>query len=83
MTPTHARTPGTPPGAAACPRIGGVPVGGVTEVAALLDTSPAHVAMLHTRRTRGFPEPVARLRGGPIFDMRDVEAWKAAEDERD
>lgn len=78
--PPHPQAPGTPPGVAAYPRIGGVPVGGVAEVAELLDTSKAHVAMLYTRRTRGFPDPVARLRSGPVFDMRDIDAWKATEE---
>jgi len=47
---------------------------GIAEVAELARVSPAAVANWRVRR-RGFPEPVADLRAGPVFSRVAVQRW--------
>jgi predicted DNA-binding transcriptional regulator AlpA len=46
---------------------------GVTEIANLLGISRQRVSQL--ARTETFPEPVARLSGGIIWERADIERW--------
>lgn len=46
---------------------------GTSEVAALLGVSRQRVQQLS--KTEQFPEPVARLAAGPIWEREDVERW--------
>jgi len=46
---------------------------GVAEVAVMLDTSRAQVSRWALRED--FPQPVSRLRMGPIWMRADVERW--------
>lgn len=46
---------------------------GVTEIAAMFGVTTQRVSQLV--RTSSFPEPVARLAAGLIWDRADVEAW--------
>jgi hypothetical protein len=46
---------------------------GVAEIARLLSVSSQRVSQLAT--TPAFPEPIARLAAGPIWERADVEAW--------
>lgn len=46
---------------------------GVTEIAEMLGVTTQRVSQLV--RTPAFPEPVARLAAGLIWDRQDVEAW--------
>jgi len=49
---------------------------GVAELAALFRVGRTTVSQWIARRDRnGFPEPVARLASGPIFDVNVVVAW--------
>lgn len=49
---------------------------GMKEIAARLDVPRTTASMWHARRaTTGFPEPVADLRMGPVFDWHAVKAW--------
>ncbi|MGB7797456.1 MAG: AAA family ATPase [Pseudonocardiaceae bacterium] len=47
---------------------------GIAEIAAMARVSPAAVANWRARR-RGFPEPVADLRAGPVFSQLAVRRW--------
>lgn len=46
---------------------------GTTEVAQLLGISRQRVHQIAT--ADGFPEPVARLAAGPVWESADVEDW--------
>lgn len=46
------------------------------EAAEILGMSRGHVSMLATRGTAGFPKPIKRLRCGPLYDRRQIEAWR-------
>ena len=46
---------------------------GLKEIADLLGVSRQRAGQLAA--TEGFPQPVARLAAGPIFESADVEAW--------
>lgn len=46
---------------------------GLTEIADMLGVSRQRAGQLAA--TEGFPEPVARLAAGPIYESADVEAW--------
>ncbi len=46
---------------------------GTTEIAKLLGVSRQRVGQL--AQQEGFPEPVARLAAGPIWEGADVERW--------
>lgn len=46
---------------------------GVAELAALLGVSKQRVTQL--AKTKRFPEPLADLAAGPVWDLADVEAW--------
>jgi chromosome partitioning protein len=47
---------------------------GIAEIAEMARVSPAAVANWRARR-RGFPEPVADLRAGPVFSRAAVRRW--------
>jgi chromosome partitioning protein len=47
---------------------------GIAEIAAMARVQPAAVANWRARR-RGFPEPVAELRAGPVFSRVAVRRW--------
>ncbi len=50
--------------------------GGVAEIAAMLGVPRSTVSMWDSRRgTNGYPEPVARLTMGPVYDLAAVRAW--------
>ena len=54
---------------------------GVSEVAEVLGVSRQRVNELDRLAQRPttrnpFPEPIARLRAGPVWDKRDVDAWQ-------
>lgn len=46
---------------------------GVAEVAAMLGITRTRVSQL--AKTQGFPEPVARLSAGPVWNRDDIERW--------
>jgi predicted DNA-binding transcriptional regulator AlpA len=46
---------------------------GLSEIAGLLGVSRQRVHQLAAHP--GFPEPVARLRAGPVWDVQSVNAW--------
>ncbi|MEJ7831740.1 MAG: AlpA family phage regulatory protein [Nocardioides sp.] len=46
---------------------------GVAEVAKLLGISRARVGQL--AKTANFPEPVARLAAGPVWESADIQKW--------
>lgn len=49
---------------------------GVAEIAQEFGVGRSVVSMWDFRRaTNGFPEPVARLAAGPVYDMTAVRAW--------
>jgi len=48
---------------------------GVTEVAKRLDVSRQRVHQLRSKPD--FPEPVAMLAAGPIWESKDIEDWIA------
>jgi hypothetical protein len=51
---------------------------GVKEISDELGVLRTTISMWATRRQRsGFPEPVAMLAMGPIYDMDEVRAWHA------
>jgi serine/threonine protein kinase len=50
-----------------------VRMGGVTEVAAILGMSRQRVARLRERPD--FPDPIAELAQGPIWDLDEINAW--------
>jgi hypothetical protein len=50
-----------------------VRMGGVTEVAEILGVSRQRVAML--RRRPDFPDSIAEIAQGPIFNLDEVEGW--------
>jgi serine/threonine protein kinase len=50
-----------------------IELGGVAEVAARLGISRQQVLNLRSRP--GFPEPLANLSSGPVFDMSQIELW--------
>jgi hypothetical protein len=50
---------------------------GVAEIARLKGVGRTTVTQWAARRHRnGFPEPVARLAMGPVYDRREIEAWE-------
>lgn len=50
---------------------------GVAEIAADLGVPRSTVSMWDARRrTNGFPEPVAELAMGPVYDLEEVRAWR-------
>jgi hypothetical protein len=51
-------------------------LGGLYEVAALLGISKAAVAARRATVDPPFPEPFARLRCGPIWDLEQVEGYE-------
>lgn len=51
-------------------------LGGVSEVAELLGVTRQRVASLRVRP--GFPEPLAELAAGPIFDLESVRRWASS-----
>jgi hypothetical protein len=51
-------------------------IGGVSEVAELLGVTRQRVASLRMRP--GFPDPLAELAAGPIFDLDAVRRWAAS-----
>lgn len=49
---------------------------GVAEIADVLGVPRSTVSMWDARRkTNGFPEPVAELRMGPVYDLDAVTEW--------
>lgn len=46
---------------------------GVAEIADMLGVTRTRVTQL--AKTYGFPEPVARLAAGPVWQRRDIEEW--------
>jgi hypothetical protein len=51
---------------------------GIAEIAAEFGVPRTTASMWDTRReSNGFPEPVARLAAGPVYDMRAVREWAA------
>jgi chromosome partitioning protein len=54
-------------------------LGGMAEVAKALGTSRQLISLWRTRYP-SFPKPIASLRMGPIWDMRDIREWKAKHD---
>lgn len=49
---------------------------GMKEIAERLDVPRTTASMWHLRHaTTGFPEPVADLRMGPVFEWEDVKKW--------
>ena len=46
---------------------------GTTEIAKLLGVSRQRVGQL--AQSESFPEPVARLAAGPIWESADIERW--------
>ncbi|NPC96601.1 DNA-binding protein [Nocardioides sp. zg-DK7169] len=46
---------------------------GVAEIAKLLSVSSQRVSQLAATAT--FPEPIARLAAGPIWERADIESW--------
>ena len=46
---------------------------GTTEISQMLGVSRQRVTQLPT--SSGFPEPIARLAAGPIWDREAVEQW--------
>lgn len=56
--------------------INDVELGGVAEIAAEFGVPRTTVSMWsYRRRTSGFPEPLAPLSMGPVYDMAAVRAW--------
>jgi hypothetical protein len=57
-----------------------IELGGVAEIAEELGLPRTTVSMWDARRSEvnGYPEPVARLASGPIFDMAEIRRWWAA-----
>lgn len=51
-------------------------LGGVSEVAAELEVSSQRISQL--RRTPGFPEPIAELSAGPVWDLDQVVRWETS-----
>jgi chromosome partitioning protein len=51
----------------------------MAEVAKALGTSRQLISLWRTRYP-SFPKPIASLRMGPIWDMRDIRKWKAKHD---
>src|SRR2546430_17365174 len=51
---------------------------GLSEVADLLGTSRQAVANWRQKRQGGFPEPIAKLKSGPIWRRTDIVDWAAA-----
>ena len=54
----------------------GTDIVGITEIADRAGTSPGTVRAWRTRH-RDFPEPVAALSMGPVFDWKKVSVWLA------
>lgn len=53
-----------------------VELGGVAEIAEEFGIGRSRVSMWSSRReSSGFPEPLAILAAGPVFDMAAVRAW--------
>ena len=48
---------------------------GIAEIAALLGVNRQRASMLQTRQ--GFPQPVARLKSGPVWLLRDIDAFRS------
>lgn len=57
-------------------RTTGLRIGGLYEVAALLGVSKAAVSSRRATVDPPFPEPLATLRCGPIWDLEQVEAYE-------
>lgn len=55
-------------------------IGGVSEVSELLGVSRQRVASLRSRP--GFPEPLAELAAGPIFDLDAIRRWESSSKRR-
>ena len=53
--------------------MGTLRLAGLAEVAAILEVSK-WTAVQYTKRT-DFPEPLARLASGPVWDAAAIEAW--------
>lgn len=51
---------------------------GTAEVAAYVGRAPRNIASYLSARKAGIPEPIARLKCGPIWLRADVEAWAKA-----
>ena len=51
-------------------------IGGLYEVAALLGVSKAAVSSRRATVDPPFPEPLATLRCGPIWDLEQIEAYE-------
>lgn len=51
-------------------------LGGVSEVARFLGVTSQRVSQL--KHQRGFPAPIAELSAGPVWDLGQIERWKAA-----
>lgn len=54
-------------------------LGGVAEIAEELGVARTTVSMWDERRSEanGFPQPLERLRSGPIYDMATIRSWWA------
>jgi hypothetical protein len=49
---------------------------GIAEIAEEFGVPRTTASMWDTRRaSNGFPEPVARLAAGPVFDLAEVREW--------
>ena len=46
---------------------------GLAEIAALLEVSRSRADQL--ARTKGFPDPIAELSAGRVWNLSDVRAW--------
>lgn len=58
-------------------------LGGVAEIAAMLDVPRTTVSMWDARRrTNGFPDAVERLAMGPVYDLNAVRDWYSAKLEK-
>lgn len=58
-----------------------VELGGIAEIARECGVPRTTASMWHVRRHRsGFPEPIAPLDMGPVFDMAEVRKWYETSD---
>lgn len=48
---------------------------GAAEVAAYLGWKPSRVADYWSKRAAGIPDPIIRLKCGPIWRRSDIEEW--------
>lgn len=52
-----------------------IELGGVGEISEEFGVPRSTISMWNTRRVAGFPEPLAHLKSGPIYDMAAVRRW--------